>query len=70
MSAELKINFFSKFLWLSVFPWFRERSQVVMLWVGWFRRLKWLCNFLLAVEVCKSMLLGSVLLRLGSEGET
>ena len=38
-STELK-DFCSRFLRLSVFPWCRERPQIVMLWVEWFGRLK------------------------------
>ena len=41
MSAEFKAKFWSKFLRLSVFPWCKERPQIVTLWVEWFGRLKW-----------------------------
>ena len=50
-SAELKDEFCSRLLWLSVFPWCGERPQIVMLWVEWFGRLKWPLRFLYKMEI-------------------
>lgn len=37
-----RVKRFCKMLFqLSVFPWCREKPQIVMLWVGWMGRLKW-----------------------------
>ena len=36
-----KLIFFSRFLRLSVFPWYKDSPQIVMLWWEWLGRLKW-----------------------------
>ena len=35
------MNFCSKFLPLSVFPWCKDSPQIVMVWWEWLGRLKW-----------------------------
>ena len=46
------MNYFcSRFLWLSVFPWCRERLQIIMLWAEWFGRLKWHGNVSLETDL-------------------
>jgi len=35
------MNFSSRFLWLSVFLWFKDSLQIVMLWWELLGRLEW-----------------------------
>ena len=39
--TQLKDDFFSRFLRLSVFPWCKDKPQIVMLWWEWLGRSKW-----------------------------
>ena len=48
------MNFCSRFLRLSVFPWCKDSPQIVMLWWEWLGRLKWRATVLKASVLFRS----------------